>query len=232
MNKLSVVMPVYNEERFVASSVQRVLSADTCGLDIELIIVNDGSSDGTKSVLDRLAGQDPRIRVYHQSINQGKGAAIRRGFSEVGGDIALIQDADLEYSPEDYPLLLKPILDGRADVVFGSRFQGGTHRVLYFWHSVVNKMLTTLSNMTTDLNLTDMEVGYKVFRREIIQDIAIRSNRFGIEPEITAKVARKKCRIYEAPISYSGRTYAEGKKINWKDGIQAVYAILRYAWFD
>lgn len=232
MTKLSVIMPVYNERQFVDKAIARVLTADTCGLELELVVVNDGSTDGTTEVLEAIAKTDARIRLFHQPKNMGKGAAMRRGFAEATGDFVIVQDADLEYDPADYATLLTPLLDGRADVVFGSRFLGGTHRVLYFWHSVGNKILTTLSNMTTNLNLTDMEVGYKVFKREILQRLMLRSNRFGFEPEITAKIARTKCSIYETPVSYSGRTYAEGKKIGWKDGVQAIYCILRYAWVD
>ena len=225
-------MPVYNEVQFVAQAARRVLKADTCSLELELVIVNDGSTDGTAAAIDALTKEDARVRVYHQPRNMGKGAALRRAFDEATGHIVLVQDADLEYDPADYPILLKPLLDGRADVVFGSRFLGGTHRVLYFWHSVVNRFLTLLSNVTTNLNLTDIEIGYKAFRADIIKGIKLRSNRFGFEPEVTAKVARCGARVYETPVSYSGRSYAEGKKIGWKDGVTALYCILRYAWVD
>jgi glycosyltransferase involved in cell wall biosynthesis len=201
----------------------------------ELIIVDDCSTDGTRAYLQALAERDTRddltVTVILHETNQGKGAAIRTAIAHVTGDIVLIQDADLEYDPEDYPGLLKPLLDQRADVVFGNRFHGGPHRVLYFWHFVGNKLLTTLCNMVTNLNLTDMEVGYKVFRAELLKQVQICSNRFGFEPEITVKMAKLDCRIYEVPISYHGRTYAEGKKINWRDGIAAFLHILRYRFF-
>lgn len=232
MKLLSVVIPAYNEEKTVHQIIQRVLSANTLELELEIIIVNDCSTDRTLEVVNEIASNYPQVKVFDQPINMGKGAALRRGFAEAKGDIILIQDADLEYDPVDYPILLTPILDGRADVVYGSRFLGGPHRVLYYWHFLANKSLTTLSNITTNLNLSDMETGYKVFRSETIRALKLRSNRFGFEPEVTAKVARSGCRIYETPISYSGRSYAEGKKIGWKDGVQAIYCILRYAWFD
>ncbi len=227
---LSVVMPVYNERQTLFEIIRRVLAAPV-GIERELVLVDDASKDGTRDLYPRLQAEFPgaNIRVFLQTVNQGKGAALRRGFVEARGDIVLVQDADLEYSPQDYPKLLRPILDGRADVVYGSRFVGGDeHRVLYFWHYVGNRLLTLLSNMCTNLNLTDMETCYKVFRAEVLRNIRLRSNRFGIEPEVTAKVARGRWRVYEVGISYSGRSYEEGKKITWKDGLQAVFCILRY----
>lgn len=227
---LSVVMPVYNERETLFEIIRRVLAAPV-ELERELVIVDDASQDGTRDLYPKLQQEFPHadIRVFLQPVNQGKGAALRRGFAEARGDIVLVQDADLEYSPQDYPKLLHPMLDGRADVVYGSRFVGGDeHRVLYFWHYVGNRFLTLLSNMCTNLNLTDMETCYKVFRAEVLKNIRLRSNRFGIEPEVTAKVARGRWRVYEVGISYSGRSYEEGKKITWKDGVQAIYCILRY----
>ncbi len=229
--RLSIVIPVYNERDRVGRVIEKVLQADTLGLEKELIIVDDGSTDGTRQALAAYEGLE-NVRIFYQERNQGKAAALRRGFAEVSGEIVLVQDADLEYDPENYPALLRPILEDKADVVYGSRFLGGPHRVLFFWHSVANKILTTLSNMFTNLNLTDMETGYKVFRTEVLRRLRLRSSRFGFEPEVTAKVARLGCRIYETPISYYGRTYAEGKKIGWKDAFQAVYCIIRYAFWD
>ena len=230
--KLSVVIPVYNEGKTIAALLKTVQAVDV-GMEKEIILVNDASTDGTGAVLDTLNRADLSLVVKHHEINQGKGAALRTGFALATGDIVIIQDADLEYDPKDYPQLLAPILEGHADVVFGSRFiGGGAHRVHFFWHMVGNQFLTLLSNMMTNLNLTDMEVCYKVFRREVIQKIAIKENRFGFEVEITAKVAKQKCRIYEVPISYHGRSYEEGKKIGWKDGFRALWCIIRYRFSD
>jgi glycosyltransferase involved in cell wall biosynthesis len=223
---LGVVVPVFNEEATIANVLKAVLQQP---LVQELIVIDDCSRDKTWEVLQPLAQKDARIRIFRHDVNQGKGAALRTGFAQAKAPLIIVQDADLEYDPTEFPLLCKPILSGKADVVFGTRFAGaGAHRVLYYWHSVGNRMLTRLSNMCTDLNLTDMEVGYKVFRREIIQQIRIEENRFGFEPEITAKVAKLKVRIYEVPISYYGRTYAEGKKIGWKDGFSALRCIFKY----
>ena len=223
---LSVIMPVYNEACTVEEVIRKVLQQPEVE---ELITVNDASRDGTGEVLRNLAKELPKMKVFEHDVNQGKGAALRTGISHATAPYVIIQDADLEYNPEEYPVLLKPILDGKADVVFGSRFIGGeAHRVLYFWHSVGNNFLTLLSNMFTNLNLTDMETCYKVFKREIIQGIRIEENRFGFEPEITSKVARLGVRIYEVAVSYSGRTYAEGKKIGWRDGLSAIRCILKY----
>jgi len=225
--KLSVVMPVYNERATLHEVVGRVLAVP---VDLELICVDDGSKDGSREILDELQKQYPQIRVFLQPQNMGKGAALRRGIQEAKGDYVIVQDADLEYDPAEYPVLLGPLDQGKADVVFGSRFLGGgPHRVLYFWHSVGNSLLTLLSNIVTDLNLTDMETCYKVFRREILQSIPIEEERFGFEPEITVKIAKRRLRIYEVGISYWGRTYEEGKKIGWKDGVRAIYCLLKYS---
>ncbi|HEX8154679.1 MAG TPA: glycosyltransferase, partial [Thermoanaerobaculia bacterium] len=226
---LSVVVPCYNERATVAELLRRVKEVP---VEKEIIVVDDASTDGSADVVAALAKQWPEIRHIFQTPNQGKGAAIRRGISEARGDLVLIQDADLEYDPEEYPKLMQPILDGHADVVFGSRFAGYPRRVMLYWHRLGNTFLTFLSNATTNLDLTDMETCYKVFRREVIQSIQLNSNRFGIEPEITAKVAKRGYRIYEVPISYYGRDYWEGKKINWKDGFSALWTILRYGFFD
>jgi len=223
---LSVVMPVFNEAATVANVVKTMLAQRPVQ---QIVIVDDASTDGTWEKLQPLAQNEPRIKLVRHEFNQGKGAALRTGFAQAASPIVIIQDADLEYDPAEYHRLLVPILSGKADVVFGSRFTGSdAHRVLYYWHSVGNKILTTLSNMATGVNLTDMEVCYKTFRREIIQKIKIEENRFGFEPEITAKVARLKVRIYEVAISYSGRTYSEGKKIGWRDGVHALWCIFKY----
>ena len=227
--KLSVVIPVYNEEATVEDVIEAVRAAP---YDKEILVVDDGSTDGTRAILARYA-DDPEVRVFLQPENRGKGAALRRGFEEATGDIVLVQDADLEYTPSDYPVLLAPILDGRADVVYGSRFLAGPGRVLYFRHMLGNRFLTFLSNLLTDLSLTDMETCYKVFRREVIQNIRLESDRFGFEPEVTAKIARMRgVVVYEVPIEYHGRTYEEGKKITWRDGVKAILAIIRFAFAD
>ena len=246
--RLSVVVPVYNERATIEEILRRIAAVN---LDKEIIVVDDGSTDGTREWLrdycnwqasppspqsaipnpkSKIQNRKSEIRLILQERNLGKGAALREGFRAAIGDIVIVQDADLEYDPQDYPRLIEPILSGRADVVYGSRFLGSApHRVLYFWHYVGNRILTLFSNMFTNLNLSDMETGYKVFRREIIQGIEIRENRFGFEPEITAKVARKKARVYEVGISYSGREYSEGKKITWRDGLWALWCIIRYS---
>ena len=228
--KLSIVMPAYNERHTIRTIVAAVLAVELPGIEKELVIVDDGSKDGTRDILAELDGKNG-VRVFLQPVNRGKGAAITRGFKGSTGDVVLVQDADLEYDPTEYPILLGPILEGKADAVYGSRFLGTArgHRVLYFWHSVGNKMLTLLSNAFTDLNLTDMETCYKVMKREVVSRLDLQSERFGIEPEITCKISRLGIRIYEVPISYNGRTYAEGKKIGLKDAFQAVWTILKYA---
>ena len=225
--RLSVIIPVFNEATTIGRVLKVVLDRSEVN---ELVAVDDGSSDGTWEELQRIAAAHPeRVRVLRHERNMGKGAALNTGFAAAMGDIVLVQDADLEYDPGDYPRLLEPVLRGAADAVFGSRFIGGSsHRVLYFWHSLGNRFLTLLSNMVTDLNLTDMECGYKVFRRDLLQNITIEESRFGFEPEIVAKVARSGARIYEVSVAYYGRTYAEGKKINWKDGVSAFRCILKY----
>ena len=230
MPKLSVVIPVFNEAATIEHALERVREAPVqAGVEKEIVVVDDASTDGTSDTLRAVLERSPgAFRLLEQPENRGKGAAVARGFEAASGDWLLIQDADLEYHPKDYPTLLQPIVDGEADVVYGSRFLGGVHRVHLFWHYVGNRMLTLMSNMFSDLNLSDMETGYKVFTRQALEGITIRSRRFGIEPEITAKVARKGCRIYEVPVSYYGRSYDEGKKIGWRDGVAAVWAIVRY----
>jgi glycosyltransferase involved in cell wall biosynthesis len=224
--RLSVVMPVFNEEQTVAEVVGAVLRRPEVN---ELIVIDDCSQDGSWKTLQKISDGDTRIRIFRHAVNQGKGAALRTGFSHVTGDVVIIQDADLEYDPSEYPRLLRPIQEGRADVVYGSRFIGSEeHRVLYFWHSVGNRILTLLSNITTNLNLTDMETCYKVFKREVVEKIQIEENRFGFEPEITAKIAKLRVRIYEVAVSYHGRTYADGKKIGWRDGLSAMRCIIKY----
>lgn len=223
--KLSIIIPCYNESSTILSLIDAVKQSPVT--DREIIIVDDGSKDGTRDILGEM--NDPEVRVIFHKANQGKGAALRTGFQEAIGDICIVQDADLEYDPQEFPLVIQPILEGKADVVFGSRFQSGRpHRVVYFWHRIGNGVLTLMSNFFTDLNLSDMETCYKAFRREVIQSIRIRENRFGFEPEVTAKVAKMNLRIYEVGISYYGRTYDEGKKIGWRDGFRAIYCILKY----
>ncbi len=235
--KLSILVPVYNEERTVEEVVRRVCAFPMAK---EIILVDDGSQDRSREILTRLQEENQRakdplnqIRTFLQPQNQGKGAALKTALSRAVGDIVLVQDADLEYDPADYPTLIEPIQKGLADVVYGTRFAGGgAHRVFFFWHSMGNRVLTLLSNMLSNLNLSDMEVGYKVFRAEVLQGIELKSRRFGFEPEITMKLAKKGCRFYEVPISYHGRTYEEGKKITWKDGVAALYYMIRFRFFD
>jgi len=224
---LSVVMPAFNEQATIAEILERVLASPWTA---EVVVVDDGSTDSTVDIVSKVLAADDRVRLVSQPFNQGKGAALRRGFAEATADVVVVQDADLEYDPAEYGQLLQPIVDGRAEVVYGSRFVSGRpHRVLYFWHSLGNRLLTTVSNMFTNLNLTDMETCYKAFRREVIQSIDIEESRFGFEPEITAKVAAGGFRVYEVGISYSGRTYAEGKKIGWRDGVRAFVCIVKYS---
>jgi len=226
--KLTVVMPIYNEQATLRQAVKRVLAVP---FELELLCVDDGSDDGSREILLELEKHHSQIRVLLQARNSGKGAALRRGIAEASGDFVIVQDADLEYDPGDYPSLLDPLIQGKADVVYGSRFLGGApHRVLYFWHSVGNRALTLLSNCLTNINLTDMETCYKAFRRVVIQSIPLEEDRFGFEPEITIKVAKRRLRIYEVGVSYWGRTYEEGKKINWRDGLRAVWCLLKYSW--
>lgn len=229
--KLSILIPVFNEVRTIEQIIDRVRAADSRGLDKEIVVVDDASTDGTGDVLKKLQ-RNTDLKVFAHPYNRGKGAALRKALEHATGDIVLIQDADLEYDPVDYPKLLQPILDGRADVVYGSRFLGGTHRVLLFWHFAANKLLTFLSNMFCNLNLSDMETGYKVFKRKCVEGLTLNADRFGIEPELTAKLARRRYRFYETDISYSGRDYSEGKKIGWKDGLAALWFIFRYRFFD
>ena len=224
MLKLSIVIPIYNERESLETLIAKVNSVD---YDKEILLIDDFSSDGTREVLKRYENKENFQVLYHDH-NQGKGAALRTGFSNVNGDIIIIQDADLEYNPADYGTLIEPILDGRADVVYGSRFLGGPHRVLFFWHSIGNMVLTTFSNMLTNINLTDMETGYKVFTKRVNDTLTFKCDRFGFEPEFTAKVAKNNFRIYEVPITYNGRDYSEGKKITWKDGVAAIWYIIKF----
>jgi glycosyltransferase involved in cell wall biosynthesis len=229
MRRVSVVIPVFNESATVGEILRRVLAVGPAiGMEIEVIVVDDGSDDDSASIVRAAAAVDERIRLLEHPTNRGKGAALRTGFAAVSGDVVVVQDADLEYDPRDYPALLEPLRDGRADVVYGSRFLGGPHRVHMFWHYVGNRALTFLSNALNNLNLTDMETCYKAFRADILRDLPLRSDDFAFEPEFTAKVARRRLRIYEVPVSYSGRSYSEGKKITWRDGFRALWAIVRY----
>ena len=224
---LSIIIPVYNEEKTILKVLEKIKKNSSTNFEYEIIVIDDGSSDRTRELLEK--NNNLYSKLLTNEVNQGKGYAVKKGILSSSGTHIIFQDADLEYNPQEYPVLIQPILDGKADVVFGSRFQGGqAHRVLYFWHFLGNKALTLLSNMFTNLNLTDMETCYKVFRNEVLQQIEIKENRFGVEPELTAKVSKLGCRIYEVGISYSGRTYSEGKKINWKDGVQAIWCILKY----
>ena len=224
--KLSIIIPCFNERPTIIQLIEAVRQSPV--ISKQLVIVDDGSTDGSRELLASLT-QSSDLKILFHSQNMGKGAALRTGFAAADGDICIVQDADLEYDPQEFPLVIQPILDGKADVVYGSRFQGGRpHRVVYFWHRVGNGFLTLMSNIFTDLNLTDMETCYKAFRREVIQSLSIRENRFGFEPEITAKISRRGLRIYEVGISYYGRTYVEGKKIGWRDGVRAIYCILKY----
>jgi glycosyltransferase involved in cell wall biosynthesis len=241
VRRVSIILPVYNERATIADVIENVLRsplAHTVELEKELIIIDDCSKDGTREVLPaiveaaRAAHPESTIELRMHEVNRGKGAALRTGFAHASGDVVLIQDADFEYDPRDYPLLLEPILDGFADVVYGNRFHGGPHRVLYFWHYISNLALTTICNVLTGLNLSDMEVGYKLFRRDVLQHLNLRTDRFGFEPEVTIKVAKLGARIYEVPIRYHGRTYEEGKKITWRDGVAAIWHILRFRFFD
>lgn len=225
---LSVIMPVYNERATIEKIIQKVQASAFAK---EIIIIDDCSSDGTRELLKQYEGR-PEFHIIYHARNQGKGASLRTGFEQAEGDFLVIQDADLEYDPEEYKVLLGPLIDGRADVVYGSRFLGGPHRVLYYWHYVGNRLLTIFSNALSNINLSDMETCYKAFRREVLQKIEVKSDRFGFEPEFTMKVAKNHYRIYEVPISYSGRTYQEGKKVTWKDGVKAIFALVWYRFFD